>query len=216
MISRHLRPLAVMTAATICLSFWACTTDPSEPPPAPDTNQVDRVALLIVAVDALAPELTRLASWKSSTGLPSQVITLSEALKNGHGADNAARLRDYIHQVWTRGSLTHVLLAGDYPAMPIRRVHTTADVTSESTFVEDNVATDLYFADLDASWDPDANGVFGELSDQADLLPDIAIGRLPADSSAEARAFVDKILAYEKTPRGDYEDKILFVGEYAG
>jgi len=36
--------------------------------------------------------------------------------------------------------------------------------------------------------------------DGADLLPDVALGRLPAGNSTEAQVMINKVLTYEKAP----------------
>jgi hypothetical protein len=51
-------------------------------------------------------------------------------------------------------------------------------------------------------------------------LPDLYLGRLPANSAAEVTAMVSKIVAYEQTPVADWNHKILFATDnepdYAG
>lgn len=46
-----------------------------------------------------------------------------------------------------------------------------------------------------------------------DLLPDLAIGRLPANSSAELHAMIDKIVGYEQAAPGDWQQRLLFVAD---
>jgi len=47
-----------------------------------------------------------------------------------------------------------------------------------------------------------------------DSLADMYIGRLPADSAAEAQAMVDKIIAYETNPApGDWVNNVLFAAD---
>jgi hypothetical protein len=47
-----------------------------------------------------------------------------------------------------------------------------------------------------------------------DALADMYIGRLPADSAAEAQAMVDKIIAYETNPAaGDWVNNVLFTAD---
>lgn len=72
--------------------------------------------------------------------------------------------------------------------------------------------SDLYFADIyDAngnfsSWDSDNDGIFGEWypgqtaqDTNIDLIPDVAVGRLPCRSEKEVRIMVQKIITYETT-----------------
>ena len=107
------------------------------------------------------------------------------------------------------------MLAGDAGALPIRKVFATVTVDAEGVHEETDVVTDLYFADLDGDWDPDGDGVYGEADDPTDLLPDIAVGRLPVETSAEVQAYADKLQAYERTPRDDYQDRVLLSASWA-
>ena len=57
------------------------------------------------------------------------------------------------------------------------------------------------------SVDPPVNGV-------DDFLPDMHIGRIPAQNAAQVTAAVDKILAYEKTaPAGDWQRRAVYVAD---
>jgi hypothetical protein len=49
-----------------------------------------------------------------------------------------------------------------------------------------------------------------------DVLPDMAIGRLPVSTADEARAVVDKIISYEQgAPPGDWRERIVLVADGA-
>ncbi len=52
----------------------------------------------------------------------------------------------------------------------------------------------------------------------ADFMPDMAIGRIPAQTAADVTAAVDKILAYEnpsQTPDGAWQSRVTFVADRA-
>ena len=78
-----------------------------------------------------------------------------------------------------------------------------------STFLPNMFATDLYFADLYdgqgifQTWDNNGNGFFGEIyrdiinAEGIEGLPDVAVGRVPASNTDEARIYVDKVKVYE-------------------
>jgi hypothetical protein len=49
-----------------------------------------------------------------------------------------------------------------------------------------------------------------------DILPDMSIGRLPANSASETTAMVNKILSYEQNPsQGDWNNHLTFVADNA-
>ncbi len=183
--------------------------------PAGEDRLGQAVAVLIAPGD-LAEELQVLADWRCQTGLPTELVRLDEALSEGEGDDDAAKLRDFLQQRYEGGQLEHVILGGDADVMPVREIWATVQVEAEQVYEETDVTSDLYFADLDGDWDPDGDGVYGELDDPADLLPDVSIGRLPVETNDEVRAYVDKLMAYECSDHLDYQDKVLLSASYAG
>ncbi len=82
----------------------------------------------------------------------------------------------------------------------------------------------------DASWDPKmqaanskkknyipsygilvADNWFVTLDGEDDLLPDIAIGRIPAETPEQANGVVNKIIAYEKQPHAAWNKEFMFL-----
>src|SRR5262249_30758185 len=49
--------------------------------------------------------------------------------------------------------------------------------------------------------------------DDADMMPEVYVGRAPVSTTTEAQTFVNKTLQYEKTPNGTYENRWLFFAE---
>jgi len=178
-------------------------------------NVLGQPEALYIAPDDLVDDVQVLADWRCRSGLPAHVVPLSDAVAQGDGPDDAAALRDYLRQRWEADGIEYVVLAGDAGAVPIREVFASVTVDAEGVYEETDIATDLYFADLDGDWDPDGDGAYGEPEDDADLLPDIAIGRLPVETSAEVEAYADKLRAYERTPRDDYQDRVLLSASWA-
>ncbi|MCX7837480.1 MAG: C25 family cysteine peptidase, partial [candidate division WOR-3 bacterium] len=73
-----------------------------------------------------------------------------------------------------------------------------------------NIPCDLYYADLQWSWDGNRNNIFGEMgSDTVDLFHDVYIGRVSCENSNEINTFITKTLTYEKNPPTDYLKKVL-------
>jgi hypothetical protein len=104
-----------------------------------------------------------------------------------------------------------VLLGGDTDVLPARFGFTRFYGGTE-------IATDLYYQCLDGNWNADGDHNYGEgffadydPGDDADLMPDVYVGRAPTVTLAQAQLFVDKTLMYEKTPVTDYmKDFLLF------
>ena len=64
-----------------------------------------------------------------------------------------------------------------------------------------NIPADLYYMDLQWSWDGNGNSVFGEATgDTVDFYTDIYLGRAPIASTANAQTFVNKVSTYQRSP----------------
>ncbi len=195
-------------------------TTPGEdtaPPPGygPD-DLLGGATLVILAHEDLLEALEPLATWKNARGLPTRLVPLNEALTAGAGADQPARIRSWLRSMRDTAGTRYVLLAGDTNLLPVRVVNQEMYNEAEDFYIHDDLATDLYYADLDGDWDGDGDGVLAELEDGLDLLPDLAVGRVPARTATEAKRWVDKVLAYEREPAADYQHKALLLGEWAG
>ena len=106
-----------------------------------------------------------------------------------------------------QGALRYVMLVGD---APIENQPAGSLITVPTHYVpsqviarfggEKIIAGDNWYADLDD-----------------DQLPDVAIGRLPADSAADLRTMVDKIVAFERGPApGNWRRRINLVAGLGG
>ncbi|HYM81388.1 MAG TPA: C25 family cysteine peptidase [Candidatus Limnocylindria bacterium] len=172
------------------------------------------VAYVIVTSDALAPEFQRLADWKTQSGLPAVVRTLSFIRQQyPSGADDADRIRQFLRDAYARWGTKWVLLGGDTEVIPARLIYT-------RFYGGEYIPADLYFSCLDGNWNADGDSLYGEgyLSivdpgDNADLMPDVYVGRAPVVTVAQVDQFIDKTLQYAKTPVGDYEQSVLFFAE---
>jgi hypothetical protein len=80
------------------------------------------------------------------------------------------------------------------------------------TEIDDDIPSDLYFAALDGNWNNDGDAYYGEPGEE-DLLPEITIGRLPADSPQEVQDFITKLTKYCKTPDETRCIRSLMLGE---
>jgi hypothetical protein len=100
-----------------------------------------------------------------------------------------------------------VLLAGDESVIPHRGLYATV-----GNYVDEDIASDLYYAALDGNWNDDADGLWGE-PDEADLMPEVCVGRASVSNVTEAANFVNKVLKYENSPVVSQIDIAQMVGE---
>lgn len=169
------------------------------------------VAYLIVTSDELAPSFQKLADWKTASGVPAAVRTLSFIRAQYPAAvDDPERIRMFTRDAYTRWGTRWLLLGGDTEVIPPRIAHV--------QFLDDEwVPSDLYYSCLDGNWNADGDSLWAEVpdfasdGDDADLLPEVWVGRAPVVTPADADRFVRKTLTYETTPVADYmENTLLF------
>ncbi len=170
--------------------------------------------LIITGADYV-DEFQPLADWKTDKGVPADIVTTAWIYSNYAGVDNQEKIRNCIIDYYTSQGTTWILLAGDTDVVPARTAFAT-DVGSSS---ENALQCDLYFSDLDGTWNGDGDSTWGEITqDTVDLYADVFVGRAPVNTSVEASRFVTKVLTYEGAPAGntlptDYQEKMLFLAE---
>jgi hypothetical protein len=198
-------PLASATTTTIDTNYFLKE---------PDQATLNMYTLLILTPTIFKNELQPLVSHKNSHGLSTKLVTLPEVYHQmyWYGRDNAEKIKYFIKTAMEEWGIRYVLLVGGrssqfFPTWycPVRYVSMVDDW-------DDGYLSDLYFADIYdvngnfSSWDSDNDGVYGEwyigetAQDVAiDLIPDVAVGRLPCRSEREVKIMVQKIITYETT-----------------
>jgi hypothetical protein len=123
------------------------------------------------------------------------------------GSDSAEAIRERIRVAAAAGSLKYIQLVGDAPLeRSLARLTSTVPTHYAPSQViqrfggEKSIAGDNWYADLDD-----------------DRLPDVAVGRLTADSPAELTTIVRKIVAYETRPApGAWQRRVSLVAGLGG
>jgi len=169
---------------------------------------------LIITTDALANEFQPFAVWKRRLGLPTTVKTI-EALQSEYpaAADDAERMRLWIRDQYTGPGARWVLLGGTAALVPTRNASTVF-------YTGGPIPTDLYFSCLDGSWNADGDALWGEgyasaadPGDDADLVPEVWVGRAPVTNAAEAHAFVVRSMLAAIEPGQPRPPRALFAAE---
>ncbi|GAG43933.1 unnamed protein product, partial [marine sediment metagenome] len=160
---------------------------------------------------ALMDPCGRLADYKNSTGINTEVQLIDVILAGQTGRDDAEKLRNHLKDFYADGGI-YLLLAGDETQLPIRYAYPNS-AYSMPLLAEQQIC-DLYFGDLTGEWDVDNDGVWGEkYIDQADLTPELYVGRLPFSSADEMDRYIDKLVRYETDPGGGdagYVENVFF------
>jgi Peptidase family C25 len=178
----------------------------------PSRINVDTYQFLIISPSIFKNASQPLVIHKNAMGLSTKLVTLDEVYTQMYstGRDNAEKVKLFIKSAMEEWRVRYVLLVGGRSSQfqstwycPVRYVNMADDWEAE-------YLSDLYFADIyDAggnysSWDSDNDGIYGEWYPaqtaqdmDIDLIPDVAVGRIPCRSEKEAKIIVQKIITYE-------------------
>ncbi|MGQ9678401.1 MAG: C25 family cysteine peptidase [bacterium] len=177
--------------------------------PVQEWAETGPVEYLIVTTRTMDTIFNRLSRWRQAMGFNTAIRSIEWIISSYPGRDEAEKLRNYLRYCAQDSGLKYLLLGGDVDLVPLRKAFAMA-CSAGLHPREDSLPCDLYYSCLDGNWDADGDGVFGEIEDSVDLYPDISIGRVPANSPEEARAFIEKLIAYESGINSDYQTRALF------
>ncbi|MFA5646054.1 MAG: C25 family cysteine peptidase [Candidatus Ratteibacteria bacterium] len=173
------------------------------------------VDYLLITSDALVSDFEPLCSVREGQGLTTQIVLISDICDNQFspyyqsGRDKAEQLRNFIKYAYTNWSTRYVLLGGDDSLIPCRYLRNPVE--------SDPIPSDIYYSNLDGTFDDNNNNIFGESTDgpdagDIDRLADLYVGRAPVRDSVSATNFVNKTIAYETSHTSQLK-KALFIGK---
>ena len=166
----------------------------------------NRADYIVITHQDFRQAIEPLVEWRRSQGLTVQVVTITEVYDQfSHGLVDPSAIREllrYGYANWARPAPQYVLLVGDASYDYRDNLQGSNKSLLPTSLVETafsgQTVSDNWFVCLD----------------EEDLLPDMAIGRLPVSTADEARAIVDKIIAYERgAPPGDWRQRIVLVAD---
>jgi hypothetical protein len=130
---------------------------------------------LIITHPDFRPAADALRNWKVSRGLSTRVSETGAGA--GQAGTTAAAIRNTILSYYNNCLVrpSYVLLLGDAEFVP---------TFYRNTLYGDSAGTDLDYA----------------LMNNADIMPDLAYGRIPVDTLIDAQRVIDKIINYENLP----------------
>jgi hypothetical protein len=157
---------------------------------------------IVIAPEEFAAAAQELADYRRGKGLKTLVVTLEDIYDAfSFGVTDPYAIRAflaYANKNW--GKVRYAVLAGkgtyDYNDYLGNGDNLVPAVLARSDY-------GLYAADR----------VYGDITGK-NLVPEIAIGRLPAVTNAELRALIAKVKAYE-SGQGEWTDKALFIADDA-
>ncbi|MEW5946709.1 MAG: C25 family cysteine peptidase [bacterium] len=169
--------------------------------PASAENSADYAA---VCPDALCGALAPLLALRESQGLKPAVVRLADVYRAFPAASHAESVRDFVHHAyrnWRAPRLKYLLLVGDSAAVGggdesllVPNHYLEAEPRSYVRKESEKLASDHHYSLMDD-----------------DELPDVAVGRIPADDADELKAVVAKIVDYESSGAvGEWRKKASF------
>ncbi|MDD2890021.1 MAG: C25 family cysteine peptidase [bacterium] len=185
--------------------------------PSAKSLSADTAEYVIITTDSFVTSFQPLSDWKTKKGVPARIVTTTSIYSSYSGRDNQEKIRNFIKYANTNWGTMWVLLGGqcDYEnnqlIVPRRDVYYWTSGNGSYTD-EDTIPSDLYFSDLDGSWNNDGDGIWGEKplnGDTLDYYSDVFVGRASVRTKAQVTTFVNKVLTYEKTPPAGYLKRIF-------
>ncbi|MCK4543917.1 hypothetical protein KAU43_00110, partial [candidate division WOR-3 bacterium] len=176
------------------------------------TSYQGNAEYIIITPSSFVNAFQPLAWWKSKKGIYTSIVTTDSIYNNWSGYDNAEKVRNFIKEAKDSGAI-YILLGGQADYENGEEYVARRDVYCMTTGLnyyndEDTIPCDMYYANLDGTWDSDGDHIYGEMSDGVDLYADIYVGRAPVKNTSQIADFISKIMAYENNPDPGYTRKI--------
>lgn len=176
--------------------------------------------LVIIGPELFSDETQPLVDHKNNHNVQTMYTSVEQIYQEYTGRDQAEKIKKYIYDVVNTQGITYALLLGSVELTPMRE-------TAIRIYHEDNILTDLYYADVFesdgsfSSWDSNNNNKFSEynwedgLLEHVDLYPDLHVGRIPCEDEREVKTVVNKIITYENSAASSswYKKIILMAGD---
>jgi len=151
-----------------------------------------------------------LADFYESMGISVMFKPVSEIAATIAGQDLQEKIRNYIISIYNSNPLRYVLLGGDTDVIPHRGFMVDMGAGSQR---DDDIPADMYYSCLDGNWNTDGDAYWGEPM-EADLAPELALGRICYNNDAEIANQINKITLYQLLPVEGSLKTINFIGEW--
>lgn len=164
---------------------------------------------IVIAADYFLSSLDELVLHRQTLGATAESVSIQWICSNYPGYDTQEQIRNYLKDSYENRGLVFVLIAGEHTQV-LKTVRTSDLVQNGHSFYN---ITDLYYSDLDGSWDGDGDHKYGELSDELDYYSDIYTGRFPASNMSDLSVMISKTIGYEiNPPPGAWRTHAMLLG----
>ncbi len=180
----------------------------------PGLVAAQQVHLLIITPYDFVDELEPLKNWKDETGRPTTIVTLGEIeeIHLGEVRDQPEKIKKFIAEFVATHNTPYVMLAGDSDRFPVRYIKVLNTHGGSKYYPSDLYYMDLWDANGDFDdWNGNGNWEIGEFDaaggtlianvnlDDINMVPDVAVARVPASTDAEMATYVNKVINYESS-----------------
>jgi hypothetical protein len=155
---------------------------------------------VIITNNILEPVFQQLRNHKANYVSGAKIVTLDWIYSNFSGQNNPERIRKFIRAAYFSWDTSYCLLGGDVFVVPYRGFYVKIE-TQEGTYIDADMAADMYYGCLDGTFNADGDNKWGEPGDGVDWLEEVFIGRAPVFTVSEAERFVNKVISYEMASR---------------
>ncbi len=161
---------------------------------------------IVIADTSYETMLEPLVTHRESTTGAAAYVSLTWIYANYTGYDTQEQIRNYLIDRFENHGLIYALIVGDYG--PTTRI---SDLILSGNHLDS--VTDLYYSDLDGTWDANGNNQYGEYTDGLDYYSDIYVGRFSSEVDYRVEEMINRTVAYEQTPTaGDWQQTALLPG----
>jgi len=190
----------------------------------PSDNNGNGYDYVIITRESLADFSDQIYNWtdlinkKQLDGLEATLVTVEEITScidywNSTSLfnDTPAKIREFCKDAYNDWGTEYILIAGDHSgaAEIPRRLMETA--------YESNIETDIYWSNLDKTFNDNSDSYWGEAGDTGfDLYSEIFIGSIPCDEPEDISNWLTKSFYYADSQEQDYLDNAAFYGGDTG
>jgi len=183
---------------------------------ASSSTPLEHYDLLIITTDTLKSGFEPLQQAHNATGVQTVIKTFTDI-----GGSDLESIRNYIRNAYMNWGVNYVLIGGDDGVVPAP-ILWVSGMDENTTYYEDYMPSDLYYACLDGPYNYNGNNKWGEPDDgtnggDVDLIAEVYVGRACVDNVADVNNFVTKTVAYiSKDSQNKFFTRVNLAGEYLG
>ncbi len=178
--------------------------------PSAEVRSGEAYQLLVVTAPAFTEAFKALSYPYLIRGIKMKIVDTDSIYNAMPAATHKESIRNFIIQEYSNHNIKYVLLGGDVEWVPYCGFYCV--VKSDQLYTDNDIPADLYYSALDGTWNDDGDDKWGEIGED-DLLPEVAVARMPFSTSDELQRMLHKVISYQDSPVTGELDRPLLAGE---